>query len=98
MTAEERAYEAYPESIIEQEGLEDIPSYDRNSLERAAYQKGYHQAEKDLALTVDDIMFIIGFYNEVFTAKTQWDVEMIKNNPIACWEEVLKRFKSHKEG
>ncbi len=47
--AEERALKAYPIKIAVREG------FDENLRERKGFIKGYHQAEKDLALTWEDI-------------------------------------------
>ena len=48
-----------------------------------AYKEGYHQAEKDLELTVDDIK----------------DIDRLLNQCVDCsnpYQEVLKRFKAQK--
>lgn len=64
--AEQRAFEAYPN--VEQPVWDE--SYPKTLFvrhtERNAFIKGYEQAEKDLALTVEDIKTIldISFWND----------------------------------
>ena len=61
------------------------------NLMRIPYIKGYKQAEKDLALTWQDIQTIAKiFHNLVFTISAVDPVENI-------YEEVLKRFNKYKE-
>ena len=55
-----------------------------NEIEEA-YYAGYHQAEKDLELTVDDIMKIDALLIEM------WSQSVNK------YQDVLKRFKEKKE-
>ena len=63
-----------------------------------AYNDGYHQAEKDLELTWEDIPKIFQISEEL---KTSWwfrdneQTKQIGKQPF--WEEVLKRFKERKE-
>lgn len=63
----------------------------------AAYVEGYHQAEKDLELTWEDIPKIFQISEEL---KTSWwfrDNEQTKLiGTQVFWEEVLKRFKKGK--
>ena len=66
--AEERALEAYPYA----------------EMCRKKYLEGYHQAEKDLELTVDDIKAIDRLLNQCVDF----------SNP---YEEVLKRYREMKE-
>ena len=69
--AEERALEKYPYAEICRE----------------KYIEGYHQAEKDLELTWEDIKVIeklLGFEN-------------IIESPKEFYQEILKRFKDLKE-
>ena len=60
--AEQRALEAYPVEIVGYTtecriGAKPQPQ-DWNDERRKCYAEGYHQAEKDLALTVEDIEHI----------------------------------------
>lgn len=50
-----------------------------------AYIEGYHQAEKDLELTVDDIMKLDALLIEMWNRPSNEDK----------YQEVLKRFKSY---
>ena len=74
--AEDLAEKAYPEGDIYIFG-------DASIACRVAYVKGYHQAEKDLELTVDDIKNIDKLLNQCVDY----------SNP---YQEVLKRFKAQK--
>ena len=85
--AEERAYEAYPKMsrISEPHGVipADNNSYylgDGNEEKREGFIEGYHQAEKDLELTIEDIKTIDKLLNQCVDC----------SNP---YQEVLKRFK-----
>lgn len=71
---EERAKERY---WLEPNNIETQEKY-------AAYVEGYHQAEKDLALTAEDIKTIDKLLNQCVDC----------SNP---YQEVLKRFKDFKE-
>ena len=87
--AEERALEVYPgkitRNIFDSRYLTDI-----NAEPRQAFIDGYEQAEKDLALTWEDIKTI-----EQIIAFSDWyDFEI--NGKLwsqEFYEEVLKRFK-----
>ena len=75
---EEAAYKAYPyNGDYRGQG-------DSNSKFREAYINGYHQAEKDLELTWEDIKTIDKLLNQCVDY----------SNP---YQEVLKRFKDYKE-
>ena len=78
----DKHYEKYGEH--KQMELSRFDGYDMMS----AYEEGYHQAEKDLELTWEDIDWIVG--------------EAICNTPDnlgkeQICKEVLKRFKTKKE-
>ena len=79
--AEERALEAYP-STSHYWNAEP----DRNAEAREFYKQGYHQAEKDLELTWEDINDIIRIYEDIL------EVESGENIYI----KVLERFKKNK--
>ena len=95
--AEERAFEAYPVYMVRRryDGIarSDDP-YDSNLHNRFVYQQGYEQAEKDLALTWDDMKTIVQIL-----ADTDWyDFEISdKLWSQEFYEEVLKRFKETKK-
>lgn len=81
--AEERALEAYP---IDIKATQLFGTCDVNLDEREAFREGYQQAEKDLALTPDDIQLIMKIhYKIVFTDETGVKVEDVAS-------EVLKRY------
>ena len=92
--AEERALEAYPPKM-RYVGIDSV-KYDRkidvNKPMRDRYVKAYHQAEKDLELTWEDLATIEKLGND-----------FIKQNhtPMSdedFYKEILKRFKNMKDG
>ena len=87
----DKQYEKYGEH--KQMQLSRFDGYDMMS----AYEKGYHQAEKDLELSWEDIPEIFRISERL---KTSWwfrDNEQTKQiGTQVFWEEVLKRF--NKEG
>ena len=60
-------------------------SFEDACMERPAYIAGYHQAEKDLALTLQDIEAIDQIFTDVFK-----DGFIILTNEY--YQEVLNRF------
>ena len=81
--AEERALEAYPVLFSERYG------YDNTFKDRReSYIKGYHQAEKDLELTWEDIEKLCLIAREVHQFRGFWSE--------SAYQEVLKRFKAQK--
>lgn len=89
---EERAMEAYP---IDIQATHLFGTCDVNLTEREVFRKGYEQAEKDLALTIQDLELLHTF------------LYAVKNNKHGAftftrlsdeqYEEVLKRFKEAKK-
>lgn len=79
--AEERALEKYPIKMYEEVGWRCV---DKNTHKRQYFVEGYHQAEKDLALTWEDIKTIDKLLNQCVDY----------SNP---YQEVLKRFKERKD-
>ena len=66
--AEQRALEAYPPKYVKQERhLKRMQSerIDTHRPIRAIYIKGYQQAEKDLALTWEDIKYIVQTFHRI---------------------------------
>ena len=101
--AEERAYEAYPKMsrISEPHGLipADNKSHylgDGNEEKREGFIFGYHQAEKDLELTWEDMRELYIIFAEVDTEIELCQTD-IKAETIGYYEEVLKRFKNLKK-
>ena len=78
--AEEKALKEYPQNIV----TDYNGSHDLNYHKRVLYQQGYHQAEKDLELTWEDIKTIDKLLNQCVDY----------SNP---YQEVLKRFKEMKK-
>ena len=90
--AEERALEAYPKESRDIDGI--IVDIGHPQYMRDLYIEGYHQAEKDLELTWEDISEIRKI---MFDYNRQIRNEMsIPNGEDYC-KEVLKRFKERKE-
>lgn len=84
--AEQRAFEAYPPKYAKQERhLKMVQSekVDTHQPMRTIYIKGYQQAEKDLALTIDDVKTIDRLLNRCVDC----------SNP---YQEVLDRFNNLK--
>lgn len=81
--SEQRALEAYPHYTAE--------NFDEVMKARKFFAKGYSQAEKDLALTAEDIkQIILIHYDIVFKDETG-----VRCGDVA--EEVLRRFNAMKE-
>ena len=90
--AEDRALEKYPKKIEWVGNQWNGAPFDVNSESRVAYKQGYHQAEKDLELTWEDLATI-----------EKLGDDFIKQNhtPMSdeeFYKEVLKRFKENKGG
>ena len=96
--AEERALAAYPEDIqLFAESQEEPGKWlpvDENIQLRYGYKCGYEQAEKDLALTWENIKSIIKIADSLLTG-TAWDAVDWPDEQ-KYYEEVLKRFKETK--
>lgn len=88
----DKRYEKYGEH--KQMVLSGFDGYDMMT----AYEEGYHQAEKDLEMSWEDIPELFRISEQL---KTSWwfrDNEQTKLiGTQTFWEEVLKRFKERKE-
>ena len=98
--AEEKALEEYPKMsrITEPHGVipADNKSHylgDANEEKRKGFIKGYHQAEKDLELTWEDISKITSIDQQVCGVM---GISDYTHNHQQAMEEVLKRFKAQK--
>ena len=80
--AEERAFEVYPPKLVTYSDLFGEEALDDNGLKRTIFIEGYHQAEKDLELTYDDICEIMEIREDVL------EMDSYEN----LYEEVLNRF------
>ena len=91
--AEERAIEKYPVEMYEEVGWRCV---DKNTYKRQYFIEGYHQAEKDLELSWEDMRELYIIFAEVDT-----EIELcktdIKSETIGYYEEVLKRFNRNKK-
>lgn len=88
--SEEAALKAYPYQRATHfpDGFQE---FDRNAVARTLFQEGYEQAEKDLALTWEDmakIDAIILDVNNEFAVDYSKEIDRQK-----FYKEVLKRFK-----
>ena len=83
--AEDRALEAYPKATRDIGGI--VVDIGHPQYMRDLYIEGYHQAEKDLKLTWEDISDIIEIHDDVLEMESCENVYM----------EVLRRFKERKE-
>lgn len=86
--AEEAALRAYPPIQMNCDGEIVHPGYDKHT--RDIYQDGYEQAEKDRALTWEDIRSITKILEDITNEDIQ--VEFYNGDAISCYKEVLRRF------
>lgn len=98
--AEEAALKAYPKDICGYQCGQEIGDspepLDYNEDRRKAHQKGYSQAEKDLALTIDDIERLHTFIYAVKNHKTgQFTFTRLSDEQ---YQEVLDRFNETRNG
>lgn len=84
-------------SKAEERALEHFPNEDNNSLKgRFGFLLGYHQAEKDLEMTLDDINIIINAFLDFKIESVESGKDKKYTDEEYC-KEVLKRFKERKE-
>ena len=104
--AENRAYETYPKMsrVTEPHGIipADYKSHyigDANEEKRIGFIEGYHQAEKDNELTLEDIRIILDAENDILRECNIQKELVIKIYPRGedYYGEILKRFKEEKE-
>lgn len=89
--AEEKSLKAYPKKVEWVGNQWDGAPFDVNSKSRAAYKQGYHQAEKDLELTWEDIKEIC-----VQSVLVEVDLGGLVSDE-RHYTEVLKRFKESRK-
>lgn len=88
--AESRAMQAYPNMVFP------FTPLDLNAYRREAFINGYEAAEKDLALTWEDIAKIDAL---ILEANNEFAVDYSKEiSREQFYTEVLKRFKETKDG
>lgn len=91
--AEEKALKAYPE-LFSGSIFGPLP-VDLNKASREKYQEGYEQAEKDLALTLEDIELLHTFLYAIKNNKQ--GVFTFTRLSDEQYEEVLRRFRETKD-
>lgn len=98
--AEEKSLIAYPKKIEWVGNQWDGAPFDVNSEKRFGYQQGYHQAEKDLELTWEDIRIILDAENDIIRECNSQKKLVIVTYPKGedYYGEILKRFKERKDG
>ena len=89
------------EDLARQKALEKFPilfgermGYDKTNLQqerRNAFEKGYHQAEKDLELTWTDMECIIKHYQDIMAKKSRVFVR------VEDYQDLLKRFNKERK-
>ena len=84
--AEERALEAYPN--------EHFVDHTYAEMCRGFYEEGYEQAEKDLALTWEDIKLVNRILWDLYSEGYDCDSE---EQDETRFKEALKRFKEAKK-
>ena len=102
--ATKRELEAYPESSVIDNPQEDGRTIHNffQRVRREGYTKGYHQAEKDNELTLEDMWEIWDIMNKVrndFCDNPKiFDLKEVtpENIKRAFGKEALNRFKEHK--
>ena len=87
---EDLAKELFPLLKTDKLGNNPYITYNTKQLvKREGYVEGYHQAEKDLELTWEDMLKIDEIISEVYKDSDSCQTEVI-------YQEVLKRFKERK--
>lgn len=87
---EERAMEAYPDITFS------ITPLDLTAYRRGAFIQGYKQAEKDFALTWEDVKEIVRIAVTMMDFDPNDRPEWMESDK-AYYTEVLKRFKEAKQ-
>ena len=103
---QKKALEVYPKMsrVTEPHGIipADYKSHyigDANEEKRIGFIEGYHQAKKDLTLTLEDIRIILDAENDILRECNIQKELVIKIYPREedYYGEILKRFKEEKE-
>ena len=99
--AEEFALEKYPKRIVRlygplmlYDGKDEPLEVDDNLIPRKACVQGYEQAEKDLALTWEDIRRIFEEVNIIEVEFFRENKRRLTDNEL--YKEVLRRFNEYK--
>lgn len=91
--AEERALEKYPKETRDIGGI--VIDIGHPQYMRDLYIEGYHQAEKDLELTIEDIAGILDITDVIANDDSMEERLRTMSEEEYC-QEVLKRFKDSK--
>ena len=89
--AEQRALEAYPVKMCYGPIGHELPMFDFHEFARVLFIEGYEQAEKDLALTWEDVRII-----SIIIEHLEGSINGPLPGTQEFYEEVLKRFKEKK--
>lgn len=95
--AEKRAEVLYP--ILETDKIGNNPYISHNVeqlAKREGYIEGYHQAEKDLGLTWEDMILIHRCIKDAMNFHLYKMMEGVEGQKVV-YQEVLKRFKEKKQ-
>jgi len=94
--AEERAFEAYPDFKVG-DSFSSVKLNKQRKLIRHGFIEGYHQAEKDLELTLEDVRTILNIENDILSECNSQKELVIETYPKGedYYGEILKRFKEH---
>ena len=100
--AEKQALKSYPEmfqTLIPVNGDDPEIKQDCNMFKRIAYIEGYHQAEKDLALTWEDIenIYRIQYEVECDYGSNAYRMNNDRDHSEKVFKEVFRRFKEIKK-
>lgn len=91
--AEQAALYAYPKkSAVSGVSMLGNNNRDDFMFQRDIFRKGYEQAEKDLALTWEDMKLIVNIADDILKGKTVF--KSLHRFPLETvyYEEVLRRF------
>jgi len=91
--AEERALEAYPKETRDIGGI--VVDIGHPQYMRDLYIEGYHQAEKDLEPTLEDVGIILNAFLDLCIENKEQGKTKRYTDKEYC-QEVLKRFKAQK--
>lgn len=92
--AEERAVEEYPEKFVmygSYYGNGSEIKIDANAQYRNVYLQGFQQAEKDLALTWEDMRELHIIFTEI-DVNIELQRTTVKAETLGYYEEALRRF------
>lgn len=93
--AEDLAKKLYPDWKMTGVSAVDGQEKSMVRIQRAAYIEGYHQAEEDLALTIEDIRKLNFILAEV-DVEIKFNMIDIETETLGYYQEVLNRFNKQK--